>query len=252
MSLLRFILPVFLTAASAHAAARQVSFQHEILPVLTRQGCNTGTCHGSPSGKGGFALSLFAFDAAADHAVLTRDLLGRRVDLFTPSMSLILRKPSTALAHRGGLKLPQDSLEYRILHDWIDQGARIDPPGTARCEGIELSPGTAVVLHWPEPVQRLRVTARFEDGSQRDITHLAQFTSSDEAILKVDPDGRVEGLRRGQAAVMVRYLEHVAALPFTIVKPATGFHWVVPSSANYIDTHVHEKLRELQFKPSGL
>ena len=105
MSLSRFTLPVLLAAASAHAASRQVSFQHEILPVLTRQGCNAGTCHGSPSGKGGFALSLFAFDAAADYAVLTRDLLGRRVDVFTPSLSLILRKPSTALAHRGGLKL---------------------------------------------------------------------------------------------------------------------------------------------------
>ena len=252
MSLSRFTLPVLLAAASAHAASRQVSFQHEILPVLTRQGCNAGTCHGSPSGKGGFALSLFAFDAAADYAVLTRDLLGRRVDVFTPSLSLILRKPSTALAHRGGLKLPRDSREYRILRDWIDQGARTDPPGTARCEGIEVTPGTAVVLRWPEPVQHLSVTARFEDGSQRDVTHLAKFTSSDEAILEVDSGGRVAGRRRGQAAVMVRYLEHVAALPFTLVKPAPGFHWVVPSSANYIDTHVHAKLRELQFTPSGL
>ena len=220
MSLSRFTLPVLLAAASAHAASRQVSFQHEILPVLTRQGCNAGTCHGSPSGKGGFALSLFAFDAAADYAVLTRDLLGRRVDVFTPSLSLILRKPSTALAHRGGLKLPRDSREYRILRDWIDQGARTDPPGTARCEGIEVTPGTAVVLRWPEPVQHLRVTARFEDGSQRDVTHLAKFTSSDEAILEVDSGGRAAGRRRGQAAVMVRYLEHVAALPFTLVKPA--------------------------------
>ena len=92
--------------------------------MLTRQGCNAGTCHGSPSGKGGFALSLFAFDAASDHNALTRDLLGRRVDLFNPSLSLILRKPSTALAHRGGLKLPQGSQEYRLLYDWIAQGAK--------------------------------------------------------------------------------------------------------------------------------
>ena len=145
MSISRFTLLVFIAAASAHAASRPVSFQHEVLPVLTRQGCNAGTCHGSPSGKGGFALSLFAFDAAADHAVLTRDLLGRRVDVFTPSLSLILRKPSTALAHRGGLKLPKDSREYRILHDWIAEGALPDPPGAPRCEGIEVTPGAAVV-----------------------------------------------------------------------------------------------------------
>ena len=252
MSFLRFTLLIFLAAASARATSRPVSFQHEVLPVLTRQGCNAGTCHGSPSGKGGFALSLFAFDAAADYAVLTRDLLGRRVDIFNPPLSLILRKPSTALAHRGGLKLSKNSLEYRILHDWITQGAQTDPPGTLRCEGIEVTPGTAAVLHWPEPLQQLRVTARFEDGSRRDITHLAKFTSSDEAILKVDPVGRVTGQQRGQAAVMIRYLEHVAALPFTLVKPVPGFHWTDPPTANYIDTLVHSKLRELQFNPSGL
>ena len=217
MSFLRFTLLIFLAAASARATSRPVSFQHEVLPVLTRQGCNAGTCHGSPSGTGGFALSLFAFDAAADYAVLTRALLGRRVDIFNPPLSLILRKPSTALAHRGGLKLSKNSREYRILHDWITQGAQTDPPGTLRCEGIEVTPGTAAVLHWPEPLQQLRVTARFEDGSRRDITHLAKFTSSDEAILKVDPVGRVTGQQRGQAAVMIRYLEHVAALPFPLV-----------------------------------
>ena len=252
MSFSRFTLLICLAVASVEAASRPVSFQHEVLPVLTRQGCNAGTCHGSPSGKGGFALSLFAFDAASDHNALTRDLLGRRVDLFNPSLSLILRKPSTALAHRGGLKLPQGSHEYRLLYDWIAQGARTDPPGAPRCDGIEVTPDTATVLHWPEPVQQLRVTARFEDGSRRDITHLAQFTSTDESVLVVDPAGRVAGQKRGQAAVMIRYLEHVAALPFTLVNPVPGFHWADSPSANYIDILVHAKLRELHFKPSGL
>jgi len=252
MFIARVTLTALLAASSVQAAPRPVSFQHEVLPVLTRQGCNAGTCHGSPSGKGGFSLSLFAFDAVADHASLTRDLLGRRVDLFNPPLSLILRKPSTGLAHRGGLKLPKGSPEYGILRDWIAQGAGMDPADAPRCKGIEVTPGTAVTLRWPDPAQQLRVTARFGDGSRRDITHLAQFTSSDEAILEVDSNGRVTGRGRGQAAVMVRYLEHVAALPFTLVKPVPGFLWKDPPAANYIDTLVHAKLREMQFTPSGL
>ena len=241
-----------LAATVVQAAPPPVSFQHEVLPVLTRQGCNAGTCHGSPSGKGGFALSLFAFDAAADHVSLTRDLLGRRVDLLNPELSLILRKPSTELAHRGGVKLPKGGPEYGILRDWIAQGASMDSADAPRSEGIKVMPSTAVTLRWPMPLQQLRVTARFGDGSQRDVTHLAQFTSSDEAILEVDSAGSVVGRRRGQAAVMVRYLEHVAALPFTLVKPDPGFRWTNPPVANYIDTLVHAKLRELQFLPSGL
>ncbi|MEC9080989.1 MAG: DUF1549 and DUF1553 domain-containing protein [Verrucomicrobiota bacterium] len=252
MFFLRAMPSALLAATAVQAAPQLVSFQHEVLPVLTRQGCNAGTCHGSPSGKGGFALSLFAFDAVADHASLTRDLLGRRVDIFNPELSLILRKPSTELAHRGGVKLPKGSPEYGILRDWIEQGAGKDPAGTPRCEGIEVTPSTAVTLRWPRHVQQLRVTARFGDGSRRNITHLSQFTSSDEAILEVDRVGKVTGRRHGQAAVMVRYLEHVAALPFTFVKPVPGFRWTNPPVANYIDTLVHAKLRELEFKPSGL
>jgi len=248
----RATLFALLAATVVQAAPPPVSFQHEVLPVLTRQGCNAGTCHGSPSGKGGFALSLFAFDAAADHVSLTRDLLGRRVDLLNPELSLILRKPSTELAHRGGVKLPKGGPEYGILRDWIAQGASMDSADAPRSEGIKVMPSTAVTLRWPMPLQQLRVTARFGDGSRRDVTHLAQFTSSDEAILEVDSAGSVVGRRRGQAAVMVRYLEHVAALPFTLVKPDPGFRWTNPPVANYIDTLVHAKLRELQFLPSGL
>ena len=160
MFFLRAMPSALLAATAVQAAPQLVSFQHEVLPVLTRQGCNAGTCHGSPSGKGGFALSLFAFDAVADHASLTRDLLGRRVDIFNPELSLILRKPSTELAHRGGVKLPKGSPEYGILRDWIEQGAGKDPAGTPRCEGIEVTPSTAVTLRWPRHVQQLRVTAR--------------------------------------------------------------------------------------------
>ena len=243
---------VWLWLAIVVGTEAAVSFRHEVLPVLTRQGCNAGTCHGSPSGKGGFALSLFAFDAAGDHTVLTKDYLGRRIDPVDPEASLLLRKPSTAIAHRGGLKLPKDGREYQILRQWIAEGCRMDEPETASCTGILLQHEGPSVLRWPEPSTTIKVIARFADGTSRDVSHLAQFTSSDEAIATVQPDGKVTGVRRGVAAVMVRYLEHVEARAFTFVKPVAGYAWKDVPTANYVDTHVHNKLRELQFHPAEL
>ena len=246
---MRYITAIIVSAITIQAA---VSFQHEVLPVLTRQGCNAGTCHGSPSGKGGFALSLFAFDAKSDHTVLTKDYLSRRVDLNDPALSLLLRKPSNAISHRGGLKLPQSSHEYKILHDWIKEGCLDDTEGGTSCTGIELQPEGSTLLHWPNPISRLRVKAYFSDGTARDITHLVQFTSSDEAIAVVKANGVVAGVNRGVAAVMVRYLEHVRAVAFTFVKPMDGFQWTNLPAANYVDIHVHAKLKQMQFTPSGL
>ena len=246
---MRLFFAFFLTAIVADGA---VSFRNEVLPVLTRQGCNAGTCHGSPSGKGGFALSLFAFDAKADYTALTKDFLSRRIDPIDPHLSLLLRKPSTDLSHKGGLKLPRDSREYKIIRDWIAAGTPMDAPNTPACEGITLHVEGAAVLRWPRPTTRLRVTARFADGASRDVTHLVQFTSSDEAIATVQPDGTITGVRRGLAAMMVRYLEHVEARAFTFVKPVNGFKWPNPPAVNYVDEKVHTKLRELQFLPSGL
>ena len=246
---MRLFFAFFLTAIVADGA---VSFRNEVLPVLTRQGCNAGTCHGSPSGKGGFALSLFAFDAKADYTALTKDFLSRRIDPIDPHLSLLLRKPSTDLSHKGGLKLPRDSREYKIIHDWIAAGTPMDAPNTPACKGITIHVKGSAVLRWPQPTTRLRVTARFADGASRDVTHLVQCTSSDEAIATVNPDGTVNGVRRGLAAVMVRYLEHVEARAFTFVKPVKGFKWSNPPAENFIDEKIYLKLRELQFLPSDL
>jgi len=241
---------VFALAFGVEAAG--VSFRHEVLPVLTRQGCNAGTCHGSPSGKGGFALSLMAFDAEADYLALSRDLQGRRVDTFDPDLSLILRKPSNGLSHRGGLKLPRKGRSYQILREWIAAGCPDDAEGFSTVESIEVTPDGAPVLTFPEKTQALRVRARFTDGKSRDITHLVKFSSSDEAIAGVSMDGLVTARKRGQVAIMARFLEHVVSRHFTFVQPVAGFRWNNPPVANYVDTHVHAKLRQMQFLPSGL
>ena len=59
------LLPALLLLAPAGPQPEKpVSFVHDVLPVLTRQGCNVAACHGSPTGKGGFRLSLRGYDPA--------------------------------------------------------------------------------------------------------------------------------------------------------------------------------------------
>ncbi len=197
-------------------------------------------------------MSMFAFDAPADHLVLTHDLAGRRVDVFDPDLSLILRKPSNGLAHRGELKLPKNGREYQIIRQWIAEGCQMDSADTPACTGIEMEPKGTPVLHWPRPTAQLSVKAHFADGSTRDISHLVQYTITDEAIASVTADGQVTGRKRGQTAVMVRYIEYVVARAFTFVKPVPGFQWTNPPVANFVDEKIHAKLREMQLLPSGL
>src|SRR5262249_30858089 len=89
-----------------------ISFNNDIEPILTHSGCNQGACHGSQFGKGGFKLSLAGYDPEFDYESITKQAGGRRVTLADPSESLLLRKPSLAMAHVGGLKLSRDSADY--------------------------------------------------------------------------------------------------------------------------------------------
>src|SRR5262249_3003920 len=71
----------------------QVSFKNGPLAALSKAGCNMGACHGSPSGKGGFRLSLRAYDPALDIVTLRTEYYGRRANIVSPDESLLLRKP---------------------------------------------------------------------------------------------------------------------------------------------------------------
>src|SRR5688572_6787369 len=118
---------LFVCAMVAEASTlNDVSFRNDVMPVLSRAGCNAGACHGNKSGKGGFKLSLRGEDPASDFETLTRDLAARRTNPLEPAKSLILLKPTTAIPHEGGLRFAPDSLEYRILHAWIARGAPDD------------------------------------------------------------------------------------------------------------------------------
>jgi hypothetical protein len=229
-----------------------VRFRTDVLAALTRQGCNAGSCHGSPQGKGGFSLSLFGYDAAADAESLVRGGLGRRLDLFRPADSLLLKKPLMRLPHVGGKRLAPADAAYAVLRDWIAEGAKTDDDAAPACTDLSVFPGPSRVLTAPHLSQQLAVRATFADGSVRDVTALATYDASHPDVAAADARGRVTGFKRGQGAVSVRFLSHVRSVHFTVVEAVPGFRWPEPPAANAVDDLVHAKLRQLQVPPSGL
>lgn len=239
------------TLAFPCAADDAVPFREGVLAALSRQGCSSGACHGSPTGKGGFRLSLRGFDPALDEVTLTREDFGRRVNPHDPEASLLLAKPLMQVSHGGGQKLKKSDPAYRILRDWIAHGARPDPPGAATCQKIEVQPKTAELRH-PDWQLRLKVIGHFTGGQTRDITHLSVFSSSDESVASADPLGTVTGKSRGEATILVRYLDHIDTADLLFHQDVPGFVWADPPRRNLIDDHVAAKLKRLQIAPAEL
>src|SRR5882672_1777584 len=102
------------SASVQTAITAEVSFRNDVMAVLSKAGCSAGTCHGNKNGKGGFKLSLRGQDPDLDHLSLTRDLFSRRVSPLEPEQSLVLLKPTTQIAHEGGLRFKKSSEEYEI------------------------------------------------------------------------------------------------------------------------------------------
>lgn len=229
-----------------------VSLRNDVLPILSRLGCSSGACHGSPKGKGEFRLSLRAFDPTIDEQTLRTEYFGRRVSPLNPDASLLLRKPLMQIPHAGGHRMTAGSTEHRILRRWIAEGALLDSPDAPTCEGIQLESSGPSELSQEHASQQFRVMACFSDESTRDVTHLAVFSSSDESIATVSDTGlatRVDNAR-GQTAVTARYLEHMATGYLLAVSERGDFQWPDLHESNYIDTLVNRRLRQLQFIPS--
>ncbi len=230
-------------------------FRRDVEPVLGRLGCNAGTCHGSAKGKNGFKLSLRGYDPEFDHLSLTDDLAGRRFDPVEPERSLFLLKPTAAIAHEGGQRLLADSPEYRVLRDWVASGARFDRilAEKAKVERIELLPKDAD-LEGPGATQQMVVRATYQDGTQRDVTALAFVESDDPEVAKVDGNGVVTGVRRGEVAVLARYEGCYAAarVPINAGADAKSFTWVDVPEYGFIDELVDRKLARVKMLPSPL
>lgn len=192
------------------------SFENHVESVLSKQGCNTGPCHGAAAGKGGFRLTLRAYDPELDYARIAREGQGRRISRTDPARSLILRKPSLGLTHVGGLRLRRDSLEYRVLAEWIAAGSPAPTKKTPTIVALDVYPKERELAISPNhpiaqsPTQQLSVTARFSDGHNEDVTHWARYASNEDPIARVDDTGRITMRSCGETAISVWYLGKVA------------------------------------------
>lgn len=228
-----------------------LSFRRDMVAALNVGGCNMGACHGTPSGKGGFKLSLRGFEPGNDYLTLTRDVLGRRTDPNSPEASLVMQKGLGKVPHEGGQRFQSTSVPSRTMMTWLSQGLRDDAADLPALKHIDVLPG-ARVLNSPGRWQQLAVVAHFADGSTRDATRLTVFTSSDDGVAKVNADGLVEFYQTGEVAILCRYLDEMLAVRLTYLEPKKDFVWSNPPENNAVDKHVFAKLKMLNILPSDV
>ena len=247
------LLSFLLALAVLEAAPDSPSFRNDVLPILSKAGCNSGPCHGALAGKNGFRLSLRGYDPVTDYFSLTREALGRRLVKMAPARSLILLKPTLTLPHGGGKRFDVDSPEYRVIADWIAAGAPAPKPGDPEIETIEVHP-EKIVLQQPGDTVRISVRARFSDGSIREVTRQTKFSSTNEGVVEVGDRGLATAKGHGEGAVSVWYSSKVAFSRVTVPHErqlGPELFGQAPRN-NWVDDLVLAKLSELQIPPSPL
>lgn len=236
--------------ASLTAAERSVSFINDVMPVLTKAGCNVGACHAKAgSGQNGFQLSLLGFEPLEDYEHLVKEGRGRRLFAVTPERSLLLLKASSQVPHGGGMRLAQTSEGFATLLQWIRQGMPSDHAGAPQLVGFEVQPQRGTVQRGGE--QQLKALASYSDGTTRDVTPQALYASNEPAMAEVNDAGLVKVLDlSGKVAVMVRYQGRSAV--FNASVPLGAPVDSLPAARNFVDEHVFANLKVLGIPPSAV
>ena len=237
-------------AVTGIAAAAPISYIRDVTPVLSKLGCNQGTCHGSKDGKNGFKLSLRGYDPIYDLRALTDDHAARRVNLASPDDSLMLLKATGAVPHVGGQVTKQDSVQYAIMRRWIVEGAKLDldSPRVAKIEVQPVNP----IIQMIGAKQQMRVVATYTDGATKDVTAESFLETGNMEVAVSNAHGVVTTLRRGEAPILARYEGAYAATTVTAMGDRTGFAWQEPPAWSEIDSLVARKLERMKILPSGL
>ncbi|MFP6703351.1 MAG: S-layer protein, partial [Planctomycetaceae bacterium] len=192
-----------------------VHFKNDIMPMLSKLGCNSGGCHGKQGGQNGFKLSVFGFDPPADYNALVKEARGRRVSLAAPGGSLLVGKSSNTIAHGGGARTGTGSADHQLLANWVAQGAPWGDDDAAQVVSIRVFPEQRVLR--TDDDQQLLVTAVFTDGSTRDVTTAAEYTSNATLVADIEDAGHVHtGNVPGEVAITINYMGHVAAARITV------------------------------------
>ena len=233
--LLTFLLaccPGALNAAEDITAADSYSFRKHVLPIFAKQGCNSGACHGALAGKGGFRLSLRGYDPETDYFNIVKQDRGRRTDFAQPARSLVLAKPSGAVAHKGGLRFETDSVEYRIISEWIAAGA--PPPSAADpvVKSITVTPARETFA--VGDTRQMTVTTDYSDGTSADVTRWVKWLSANEAVAAIDDVGLVTVMGAGEGAIVAWYDSKIAIARITV--PFTNAADAEPDAEQTVDT----------------
>ena len=225
-------------------------YVRDVMPVVSRLGCNAGTCHGAKDGKNGFKLSLRGYDPVFDVRALTDDLAGRRINRASPRDSLMLLKAAGIVPHEGGVLTKPGESHYEILRQWIEDGAGLDLE-SPRVTGIEISPSAPVIAQVGDS-QQIRVVATYADGTRRDVTAEAFVESGNGDVIEADDAALLTSLRRGEAPVLARFEGTYAATTITVMGDRSGFEWSEPAKFNPVDEFVAAKWKRLKILPSDL
>jgi len=230
----------------------QWSFRNHVESAMLKTGCTSGPCHGAQSGKGGFKLSLRGYDPEGDYWTITRQARGRRITPIDPGRSLLITKPTGAVSHKGGLRFRVDSIEYRVMSEWIAAGAPPPAETDARIERIEIVPGHVVLKK--DSSQQLLVRAYFSDGRVEDVTRWTLFNSANESAVQVTPEGVAKTVGYGEGAVTAWYLSKVTTASITVPmdEAVAADTFAKASRRNFIDELVLAKLASLEIPPSPL
>ena len=227
-----------------------VDYLKDVNPVLSRLGCNQGTCHGAQKGKAGFKLSLRGYDASFDRRALTDDLAARRINAAAPDASLMLQKPLGLTPHQGGVLMVKGDPNHSILHRWIAEGSQVNFD-TNRVERIEVYPINPIIKEISSQ-QQIRVIAHYADGMERDVTREAFIESGNTEVASTDTAGLLTSIRRGEAPILARYEGSYAATTLTVMGDRENFESVTFEPWSTIDELVSKKWERVKVSPSAL
>ncbi len=240
-------IPVQVTGVHAEFAP---DFVRDVNPVLSRLGCNQGTCHGSLNGKNGFKLSLRGYDPIFDVRAFTDDLASRRTNVASPDDSLMLLKATGAVPHVGSQLVRPGEPYYQIIRNWIAGGAKLDLT-VPRVASIVVLPKNPTIQHIGAK-QQIRVIATYTDGRQRDVTREAYLSSGDTEIAEVNRTAVMTAIRRGEAPVLARFEGAYAATTLTVMGNRDEFVWQQPETWGRIDELTAAKWERMKIQPSEL
>jgi hypothetical protein len=240
------------TRMQSAAAQDAPSFARHVVPLLSRLGCNAGSCHGAVQGQNGFRLSLFGADPAADHEQVRRAEAGRRVNLLSSEDSLVLLKARGAIPHGGGQVTRADSPEYAVLSRWVAAGALLDSVDDGRVVSLKVTPPQQTAK--TGDAYQLKVEAEFAGGVVEDVTHLCSFESKAGGIAEVDRDGEVTAVSAGSTAILIRFGSEpvIAMIEVARLERIADEIFAVARPFNTLDERILAKLKRLNLAPAGL